>query len=174
MKHYPSDLNVDTFNSHYTENEFFNKYLCSGSFRGFYYDANERSFGITLQFPNNHKTKLSIYAKELQGIVSITEYHIVSRVFVIENVAYDKVLISTSKYIIESALPGTNAVKLPACLEFTLQLLTRNSLFIRFLSSDQYGTPIGSFKGGLVLARETNQNYEKEMEESGMHPWYLK
>ena len=174
MRHYPNNLNVDTFNSHYSDNEFFNKYLRSGSFRGFYYDANERSYGIVLEFSHNHKTRLSLYAKELEGMVSIREYHIVSDVFVIENVAYDKVLVSTSQYKIEAVMPNNGPVKLPVNLEFTLQLLTRHSFFIRFLSSDQYGSPIGSFKGGLVLSRETNQDPEEEMEESAAQPWYVK
>jgi hypothetical protein len=156
MKNYPNDLLVDKFNSHFSENEFYLKYLQNSSFRGFYYDTNDRSYGIVLQFSQNNHSKLGLYALEAEGMLSIMEYRISSDAFLIDSVAYDKVLISTNKYKIESVTSNAGVIKLPKKMEFTIQLLTRNSFYIRFLDSEQYSSPIRSFKGGLVLAKELN------------------
>jgi hypothetical protein len=165
MKNYPDNLIVDTFSSHFTENEFYIKYLRASSFRGFYYDSNDRSYGIVLQFLQNNQSRLNLYAIETEGMFSVVEYRISSEVFLIESVAYDKVLIMTNKYKITSASPASVVIKMPQKIEFTLQLLTRNSFFIRFLDSDQYASPINSFKSGLVLARESDHTAGDEFED---------
>jgi hypothetical protein len=154
MNYYPNDLRVDTFNSHFSENEFYNKYLKNSSFRGFYYDINEKSYGIVLHFPQDDQRKLILNAIESDGILPVVEYQISTDIFLVDVIAYDKVLITTAKYSLQA--PVKDALKVPRKLEFTLQLLTRNTLFIRFTESDKYTSAVKSLKGGLVLSRENS------------------
>jgi hypothetical protein len=161
MKFYPDDLFVDKFDSHFSENEFYLKYLKNTSLRGFYYDNHERSFGLILQFLNTNHTRLSMQVLESDGLLPVMEYSIHSHSFIIDSVAYDKILISTSRYNLEKITPSATEIRLPNKIEFTLQLLTRNTFFIRFLDSEQFASPIRLIKGGLVLAKETVQLKEE-------------
>jgi hypothetical protein len=164
MKTYPHDLLVDKFNSHYSENEFYNKYLKNSSLRGFYFDCDDRSCGIVMQFLEGND-KISIHAIESVGNYPVTDYLIIASSLLIECVAYDRVLLSTSRYRIENISTQSNSIKIPSTLEFTLQMMTRNALFIRFINSEQYDAPIRSLKGGLVLSREADGSSQLQFDD---------
>jgi hypothetical protein len=153
------------------EAEFLASYLMNSALYGFYYDSNNKSYGISLQFLSTGNSRMNLYAVESQGSLSVIEYRISSNDFSIDSVAYDKVLITATDFNVESILPISLTVQLPTRLAFTLQLLTRNSLYIKFSDSDQYTSPIKSIKGGLILAREQteylNQPFEAVYESSG-------
>lgn len=166
MNIYKNNLTDEEDSSSYSESEFYTKYLLNSSFRGFYYDTNDRSYGISLQFLSTGYSTLNLYAVESKGSLSVIEYRISSKAFAMEAVAYDKVLIVAEEFQVESILPESLIIQMPKKLEFTLQLLTRNSLFIRFLDSEKYTSPIKSFKGGLVLAREMTLVSDKKLEEA--------
>ena len=74
--------------------ELYTKYLYNKSFRGFYYDTDEKSYGIVLRFSPVHPESLTLYAQESKAGSTIFEYTIHSKLFLIEQMAYDKVLVS--------------------------------------------------------------------------------
>ena len=130
------------------------KYLNNQSFRGFYYDSDDRSYGIVLEFGKNLSGTLNLYAQVIQGNMNTLEYQIQCDTFSVDTLAYDKILINSSNYRGELLKPETGDLDIPETLEFSVQVLTRNSVYIRFLNHGGFTAPISSFKGGLVLARE--------------------
>ncbi|MBN1952709.1 MAG: hypothetical protein JW801_16020 [Bacteroidales bacterium] len=130
------------------------KYLNNQSFRGFYYDTDDRSYGIALEFGKNLKGTLNLFAQVMQGNMNIIEYQIRCNAFSVDTLAYDKVLINSKNYSGKLQLPNNGTLDIPEVLEFSVQILTRNSVYIRFLNHEAFTPPISSFKGGLVLARE--------------------
>lgn len=136
------------------EDSLFYKYLNNQSFRGFYYDSNDKSYGIVLEFGKNLRGTLNLFAQAIQGNISIIEYHIHCDTFTVDTLAYDKILINSKNYEAKLLLPKTGNLDIPETLEFSVQVLTRNSVYIRFLNHEEFTAPISSFKGGLVLASE--------------------
>lgn len=130
------------------------KYLNNQSFRGFYYDSEDKSYGIVLEFGKYLNGRLNLHAQVAEGNMNILEYQIQCDTFSINTIAYDKILINSSNFKSRLTLPETGSLELPEILEFSVQVLTRNSVYIRFMNADQYTSPINSYKGGLVLARE--------------------
>jgi hypothetical protein len=139
------------------------KYLNNQSFRGFYYDSAERSYGIVLEFGKNLSGKLNLYAQVVQGNINIIEYQVQCNTFSVETLAYDKVLINSKNYRGKLLAPTSDELKIPEVVEFTVQVLTRNSIYIRFLNHEEFTAPINSLKGGLVLAREQRESSTEEM-----------
>ncbi len=142
--------------SYFSDNELFTKYLSNSTFRGFYYDAENKSYGLSIHFSAGRDNELIISAIESQCGISISQYEIVSKSYSIESMAYDKVLISVRNYkIVHGIRMKADAdIQLPAIVEFVLLLLSRDSMFIYFPNPELYASPIKSIKGGLVLSRE--------------------
>jgi hypothetical protein len=166
MKVNRHNLTEESFSQRLMEDEFFANYLSNSDFHGYYYDSNDKSYGITLQFRSTGYNIMNLYAIESLGNLSVIEYRIGANDFSIESVAYDKVLITADQYHVESIIPSSQIVQMPQKIEFTLQLMTRHSLFIRFLDSEKYPSPIRAFKSGLVLARETSEGSDGRFAEA--------
>lgn len=132
----------------------YHKYLNNQSFRGFYYDTDDRSYGIALEFGKNLNGTLNLFAQVIQGNMNIIEYQIQCDAFSVDTLAYDKVLINSRNYRGKLILPVSGQLNIPEVLEFSVHVLSRNSVYIRFLNHEAFTPPISSFKGGLVLARE--------------------
>ncbi|MBA7518551.1 hypothetical protein ES705_10622 [subsurface metagenome] len=137
-------------------NKFFKIHLYKNSFRGFWYDAYEKSYGIKLSFMGNNSGLLNLYAQDAEGNMVVFEYRIKSNAINIDQISYDKVLISTSEYDKELIEPQAGSLKVPPYIEFTLQLLSHNSVYIQFTDYSLYSPPINKLRRGLVLAREHN------------------
>ena len=144
------------------EDSVYYKYLNNQSFRGFYYDSEERSYGIVLEFGRNLRGTLNLFAQVIQGNMKTLEYQIECDSFSVDTIAYDKILINSSNYRGLLLVPETGDLIIPETLEFSIQVLTRNSVYIRFLNHEQFTAPISSFKGGLVLAREHRASQTNE------------
>jgi hypothetical protein len=138
------------------------KYLDNQSFRGFYYDSEDRSYGIVLEFGKNMTGKMNLFAQVLQGNISVIEYRIQCDTFSIETLAYDKILIHSSAYKGKLLVPDKGVLKVPETLEFTVQVLTRNAVYIQFRNHEAFTAPISSFKGGLVLALDQRASRTEE------------
>lgn len=143
------------------DSNIFFKYLSNHLFRGFYYDSDERCYGIVLSFPQEQPESFDLYAQESKAGKTSVEYKIHSNMFYTEQTAYDKVLISSSFHIEELLSVDGKNPKIPENVEFTIQVLTRNSIYLRFLNPELYTSPISSFKGGLVLSRENSYSMRK-------------
>lgn len=145
---------IDT-DANYQYIELYFNYLQNRSFRGFYYDSDDISYGIVLSFKNAQTESFDLYAQESKAGKINLEYKIHSGTFSLEQMAYDKVLLSTASHNEDILTPDGKLPKTPEIIEFTIQILTRNSIYLRFLNHELYTSPISSFKGGLVLSRYT-------------------
>ena len=135
-------------------NSIYYKYLNNQSFRGFYYDSDEKSYGIVLEFGKYLNGRINLFAQMAKGNMNIIEYQILCDTYSFDTIAYDKILINSSNYKSSLLIPREGQIDLPKNLEFSVQILTRNSVYLKFMNSEKYTAPINSFKGGLVLARE--------------------
>ncbi len=150
--------------------ELYFKYLHNKLFRGFYYDSDEKSYGIVLSFSQDQTESFNLFAQESKSGTIIMEYKIHSGIFTIEQIAYDKVLISSTSHTEEIMTPEGRMPEIPKVIEFTILVLTRNSIYLRFLNHELYSSPISSFKGGLVLSLDhqyTHRNTSKIEVEAG-------
>jgi hypothetical protein len=154
MKNFKNSLIDDYSSIDSRDNEIYTKYLYNKSFRGFYYDVNEKSYGIVLEFSPNHPESLTLFAQEAQSGSTVIEYAIHSHLFRIEQLAYDKILISAIECENELLFPEDTLLNIPKTVEFTIQVLTRHSIYLRFLNHTLYTPPISSFQGGLILSRD--------------------
>jgi len=155
MKNFKNQLISDLASSDHREIEIYTIYLNNKSFRGFYYDINDKSYGIVLSFSSQDRLEsLNLFAQVSQSGATIVEYNIHSRSFLIEQIAYDKVQISATSCNKELILPESGELSIPEVVEFTIQVLTRNSIYLRFLNHESFTPPINSFRGGLVLSHD--------------------
>ncbi len=154
MKNLDNEFIVDSKNSVPVKNTFFKIHLYKNSFRGFWYDTYDRSYGIKLSFSDKNTSMLNLYAQDARGKMTVFEYEIKSNAIHIDQISYDKVIISTSKYDTVLTEPKGAVLKIPPYIEFTLQLLSHNSVYIQFTDYSMYSPPIKNLKRGLVLARE--------------------
>ena len=136
------------------KNKFFRAHLYKNSFRGFWYDTYERSYGIKLCFNEKNTSMLNLYARDAKGEMTVFEYEIKSDTFRIDQISYDKVIVSTSEFKSKLIEPSGDTLNVPANIEFTLQLLSHNSIYIQFTDCSMYSPPINKLQRGLVLARE--------------------
>ena len=144
-------------------NSLYYKYLNNQSFRGFYYDSEDKSYGIVLEFGKYLNGRINLFAQVAQRNMNIIEYQIQCDTFSFDTIAYDRVLITSSNYKSSLLIPEDGNLELPEKLEFSVQILTRNSVYIRFMNAHEFTAPISSFRGGLVLAREVPA-FRKEFE----------
>ena len=154
MDNQPNDLVLDQKESIFQKNTFYNKYLYNNSFRGFWFDSGEKSFGIVLSFEQNKASALNLYAQDLDGQMTVIKYMIKSDSFSIESIAHDKVQIIIPEFKTNLLLPRIGEVQVPDSIEFTLQILSHNSVYIQFLDYQLFSSPIDKLRFGLVLARE--------------------
>ena len=154
MKNFINRPESDVSVANHHDVEIYSKYLYNNTFRGFYYDAEDTSYGIVLSFINDQTDSLNLFAQESKSGTIITEYTIYSENFHIEQKAYDKLLILAKSYEKEILVQDEGMMEIPSVVEFTLQVLTRNSIYLRFLNHVLFTPPISSFKGGLVLSRD--------------------
>ncbi|MGD2033475.1 MAG: hypothetical protein PVF73_00350 [Bacteroidales bacterium] len=154
MKTMDSEYLIDSKRPVPVKNRFFRAHLYKNSFRGFWYDTGERSYGIKLSFAEQNTSLLKLYAQDSKGEAAVFEYEIKSDDLHIGQISNDKVVISTSDYKARLIEPSGAVLKIPPYIEFTLQLLSHNSVFIQFHDYNMYSPPINHLARGLVLARE--------------------
>ena len=150
-----NDLILDLKKSIFQKNDFLNKYLYNRSFRGFWFDSGEKSYGIVLSFEENQTSALNLYAKDMDGQMIVIKYLIKSDSFSIEPIANDKVQITITEFNTKLLFPRIGGVQVPDSIEFTLQILSHNSVYIQFLNYRLFSSPIDKLRFGLVLARES-------------------
>jgi hypothetical protein len=156
MDYQLNDLMLDQEESVFQKNKFYKNYLHNNSFRGFWFDSGEKSYGIVLSFKQNSRGVLNIYAQDYNGQMSMIKYLIRSDSFSLETIAHDKVRIVITDFEITMLLPKKGNVLAPEIIEFTLQVLSHNSVYIQFPDYQLFTTPINKLRFGLVLAREQN------------------
>lgn len=154
MKTIDNDNIVEIKRSAVLNSAFFKAHLFRNSFRGFWYDTFQRSYGIKLSFQNKNKSLLCLYMQDTRGEMTVFEYEIRSNEIQIGQIRNDKVIISTSAYTVKLIQPKNTRLKTPVNIEFTLQLLSHNSIYIHFTDYSLYSPPINHLRRGLVLARE--------------------
>jgi hypothetical protein len=154
MENQISDLMIGQEESVFQKNIFYKNYLYNNSFRGFWFDSGEKSYGIVLSFRQDNASVLNLYAQDLNGQMSIVKYLIKSDAFSIEPIAYDKVRIAITNYEAKLLLPKHGKFHAPEVIEFTLQVLSHNSMYIQFIDYQLFTSPIDKLRFGLVLARE--------------------
>ncbi len=154
MKTLDNEILVESNRPIPVNNKFFKTHLYKNSFRGFWYDTYERSYGIKLSFSEKNASMLNFYAEDARGEMTVFEYDIKSDTIRIDQISYDKVIVSTSDYQAKLIEPEGAELKLPSNIEFTLQLLSHNSIYIQFSDCMMYSPPINKLHRGLVLARE--------------------
>lgn len=157
MENQLGDLILDQEESVFQRNKFYKNYLYNNSFRGFWFDSGEKSYGIVLNFKHNRTRVLSLYAQDFNGQMSIVKYLIKSDSFSIESIAHDKVQIAITDFETKLLLPKQGEIHVPEIIEFTLQVLSHNSVYIQFLDYQLFTSPINKLRFGLVLARELKQ-----------------
>lgn len=154
MKTVDNEILVETNHSIPVNNKFFRAHLYRNSFRGFWYDTDERSYGIKLSFSEKNASLLNFYAEDAKGEMTMFEYQIKSDTIRIDQISYDKVIVSTSEYKAKLIEPKGAELKIPSNIEFSLQLLSHNSIYIQFSDCFSYSPPVNKLHRGLVLARE--------------------
>ena len=155
MNVFKNKLTITDTDINYHDIELYFKYLQNKLFRGFYYDSDDISYGIVLSFKNEQTESFDLYAQESKAGKINLEYKIHSETFALEQMAYDKILLSTDSHNEEILTPEGKLPNTPEIIELTIQVLTRNSIYLRFMNHELYTSPISSFKGGLVLSRYT-------------------
>jgi hypothetical protein len=155
----------EDFNKGLINDDFFHNYLDNSVFYGYYYDHNERSYGISLHFHEGY-SKINLFARECQENISVIEYKINSSDFSLEAISHDKVRITAYKFLVESIIPETLVITMPDQLIFTLHILTYNSCYIKFTESEKYASPIFLFRNGLVLSREVRKYENTAIDEN--------
>jgi len=154
MDYHLNDLMLDQEESVFQKNKFYKNYLHNNSFRGFWFDSGEKSYGIVIDFKQNSTGVLNLYAQDFNGQMSMVKYLIKSDSFSIEPIAHDKVRITISDFETKLLLPKQGDLQLPEVIEFTLQVLSHNSVYIQFTDYQFFTSPIDKLRFGLVLARE--------------------
>ncbi len=170
MKHFNNKLISEYPLTEHHDIEIYSKYLYNKLFRGFYYDSEDKSYGIILSFLKGNTDSLNLYAQESKSGTVTLDYRIHTDIFTLDQLAYDKVLISATSFDREVLIPEKGSLDFPKIVEFTIQVLTRNSIYLRFLNHELFTPPISSFQGGLVLSREhhsTKKNKSKLEVEAG-------
>lgn len=152
MRNQSDELTLDSIESGLNENDFFHVNLKGKTFRGFWYDYNEESYGIILAFKKDTESKLSLFAQDSCGGSSRMEYKIESDSFSLEQIGHDKVLIGIRLYKTECTAGSESKLRLPEYIEFTLYSLSQNSMYIQFLNHKLFSPPINKLRFGLVLA----------------------
>jgi len=150
MKNFRKKLSGLHYNGQ--EVEIFNIYLLNKHFRGFYYDSDDRSYGIVLSLSSSGNLKL--FAQETKSGSTLSEFRLQADNFYIEQTAYDKIIVSAAVSGKNTYITNNTGLELPEKMEFSIQILSRNSIYIRFLSPELFTPPISSFRIGLVLSRE--------------------
>lgn len=161
MEYSLDDLMLDQEESVFQKNKFYKKYLYNNSFRGFWFDSGEKSYGIVLSFKQNETSVLSLYAQDFNGQLSVVKYLIKSDSFSIEPITHDKIQIAITDFETNLLMPRKGNVQVPEIIEFTLQVLSHNSIYIQFIDYQLFTTPINKLRFGLVLAREPKQLSKK-------------
>lgn len=142
------------------EIEIYNNYLHKRHFRGFYYDSEDKSYGIVLSFSQKGQNSMNLFAQESQAGNVLVEYRINCASFTMEQLAYDKVMISASAHKQHMLVPNDGILQVPQVVQFTLQILTRSSIYLKFINHEQFTRPISSFQGGLVLSLDMQPVHE--------------
>lgn len=155
MEYQFENLILEQEASVFQKNKFYKNYLYNKSFRGFWFDSGEKSYGILLSFKQNSTGVLNLYAQDINGQMSIVKYQIKSDSFSIEPIAHDKVQIAITDFETKMLLPQQGNVDVPDLIEFTIQVLSHNSVYIQFIDYQLFASPINKLRFGLVLARET-------------------
>jgi hypothetical protein len=155
MEHQLGELLLEQDESVFQRNTFYKEHLYNNSFRGFWFDSGEKSYGIILSFRQKHSGVLSIFAQDFRGKHTVSKYIIESDSFSMESIAYDKVQISISEYTTNSIPAAEYQIKVPEVIEFTLQVLSHNSVYIQFMDYQLFTSPINKLRFGLVLASES-------------------
>ena len=140
----------------FQKNEFYKKYLHKNSFRGFWFDSGEKSYGIVLSFKQENASVLNLYAQDTNGQMSMIKYLIHSDSFSLEAIAHDKIRIEITDFETKLLLPEKGDMYVPEVIVFTLQMLSHNSVYIQFTDYELFTSPIDKLRFGLVLARETS------------------
>lgn len=138
------------------ENDFYLRYLKGFKFRGFWYDHQEKSYGITLSFHREDSSRLSLFAQDRFQTSKLNEYCLESDTFFLDQIAYDKILISLSVFRLYRESEPDADLSFPSTIEFSMQLLSQNSFYLQFLNHKQYSPPINKLRFGIVLARDSN------------------
>lgn len=136
------------------ENNFYQKNLKGKTFRGFWYDQSEKSYGIILDFNFDKERNLCLFAQDIMAGSALIEYRIISKSFAIEQISYDKVLLTLNLFQSDYTSEKRSELRLPEVIEFTLHLLSQNSVYIQFVNHRQFSPPINKLRFGLVLAKE--------------------
>lgn len=152
MRNQIDELTLNSIESGLQETDFFHTNLKGKTFRGFWYDHDEESYGIILAFGKDTEGKLSLFAQDSRGGSSLMEYKIESDSFSLERIANDKVLINLRLYKSELLGRSKPDLHLPQNIEFTLYLLSQNSIYIQFINHKLFSPPINKLGFGLVLA----------------------
>lgn len=154
MDYQPSDLILDREETVFQKNKFYKKYLHNNSFRGFWFDSEEKSYGIVLSFKQENASVLNLYAQDVNGQMSMVKYLIRSDSFSLEPIAHDKIRVEIPDFETILLLPEDGDIHVPEVIVFTLQMLSNNSVYIQFTDYELFTTPIDKLRFGLVLARE--------------------
>lgn len=154
MEYQLSDLILDQEETVFQKNKFYKKYLHNKSFRGFWFDSGEKSYGIVLSFKQENASVLNLYAQDVNGQMSMVKYLIRSDSFSLEPITHDKIRVEITDFETTLLLPEDGDIHVPEAIVFTLQMLTNNSVYIQFTDYELFTTPINKLRFGLVLARE--------------------
>jgi hypothetical protein len=154
MKTIDNEILVESNRTVPVKNKFFRAHLFRNSFHGFWYDTYERSYGIKLSFGEKNGGMLNFYAEDARGKTTMFKYEVKSDTIRLDQISYDKVIVSTSDYKAKLIEPKGEELKLPSNIEFSLQLLSHNSIYVHFSDCMMYSPPVNKLQRGLVLARE--------------------